>query len=349
MSAERRRGVQLRLLLIACLVLLAVCCTFSVPALWVVTRSGAGTPDGRPVQVEIPDGSTTEDIADVLTEAGVVDNGLLFRLYARSKKADGRLRAGIYDLTTGMSYEDVVKTLKAGPPISYVTVVIPEGFTIDQIAERLEKQAGISAVEFTAVAKTGAGDFGRRYLGGHGGSLEGYLFPKTYRIRKGAKSAEVIEQMLRQFESETADLDLAYARQNHLDLHQVLTIASMIEKEAKLEKERPLISSVIYNRLDRDIVLEIDATIEYVLAGHRFRLSNADLRIDSPYNTYRNKGLPPGPIANPGIASIRAAAHPAETRYLYYVLTGRDGSHTFTTNWAEFMKAKERSKAVFGR
>jgi UPF0755 protein len=131
-------------------------------------------------------------------------------------------------------------------------------------------------------------------------------------------------------------------------LPQLVIMASIVERETKLAKERPLVSSVIYNRLDRDMRLDMCSTIEYVLKEHKLRLSYADLEIDSPYNTYRHAGLPPGPIASPGLASLQAAAGPARTSYLYYVLTGTDGSHTFARTSAEFARAKAKSKEVFG-
>jgi len=155
--------------------------------------------------------------------------------------------------------------------------------------------------------------------------------------------------MLRQFDTEIASVDTTQATRRGLSFNDLVVLASMIERESKLDEERPLVSSVIHNRLAKNMLLEIDATIEYVLPGNRFRLRNSDLRIDSPYNTYRRKGLPPGPISNPGLASLKAAAAPADTEYLYYVLTGKDGSHTFAETKAEFLIAKQKSKEVFGR
>lgn len=349
MCADARRRGSGRRALVASLVVLtafASCALFSWAALF---RPVAEVEPGEPVQLEIPVGMGTEDIAERLAEAGVVRSALMFRLRARLADADGDLKAGVYDLRTGMPYEVVIDRLVDGPPVKYVTVTIPEGFTLEQIASRVESRTSLDADEFLALAKTGAGGFGRGYLADAGGSLEGYLFPKTYRIREDASAHDVISMMLDQFERETASLDLTYAASRGMDLHDVVTIASMVEREARLDEERPLIASVIYNRLGRGMRLEIDATIEYVLPGHRFRLRNRDLRTDSPYNTYVYKGLPPGPIASPGLASLKAAAQPAGTGYLYYVLTGRDGSHTFTATVQEFEEAKRRSKEVFGR
>jgi UPF0755 protein len=154
--------------------------------------------------------------------------------------------------------------------------------------------------------------------------------------------------MLDQFDRELAGVDIDRAAAVGLNLNQLVTLASMIERESRLDSERPLISSVIYNRLRTDSFLKIDATIQYVLGNNRFRLTNQDIKIDSPYNTYTRKGLPPGPISSPGLKSLEAAAAPADTQLLYYVLTGKDGSHTFTTNLADFLVAKKKSKKVFG-
>jgi UPF0755 protein len=307
---------------------------------------------GKPVQVSIPAGESTAGIAALLGKAGVIRNANMFRLQSRLSDADGHLKAGVYDLSTGMPYDLVLERLEAGPPIRYVTITIPEGFTVDQIAARLEKQASIAQAEFLALARGGAEEFSaaRPYLANtYKGSLEGYLFPKTYRIAEGSTAREVIEMMLRQFDKEIAQVGVSPDGANGMSLNQIVVIASMVERETKVDRERALVSSVIYNRLKRGMRLEIDATIEYVLPGNRFRLRYSDLRVKSPYNTYLNAGLPPGPIANPGAEALRAAAYPAKTGYFFYVLTGKDGTHTFATNQADFLKAKHKSKEVFGK
>ncbi|MDO8848607.1 MAG: endolytic transglycosylase MltG [Coriobacteriia bacterium] len=304
---------------------------------------------GEPVQLEIPAGTDTGDIAGILEKAGVIDNAAMFRVRARLDGVDSEFRSGVYDLTTGMAYEDVRDVLVAGPPIDYVTVTIPEGFTVEQIATRLEEQAGVPAAEFISLAKGQAAAFqpAHPYLAdAYDGSLEGYLFPKTYRIIRGSAPADVIELMLAQFDKEIAQVDLTYPSSLGMSLHEIVTVASMIEREARLAEERPLVSSVIYNRLAIGMKLEIDATIEYVIKKNRPRLLNSDLAVDSPYNTYLYAGLPPGAIASPGLASLEAAAAPAQTDYIYYVLTGEDGSHTFCVTFEEFLVAKEKSREV---
>ncbi|MHB1341766.1 MAG: endolytic transglycosylase MltG [Coriobacteriia bacterium] len=304
---------------------------------------------GAPVQLEIPQGSDTRAIAGILAGAGVIDNAAMFRLRARVEEIDGKLRPGVYDLETGMRHREVVDLLLAGPAVAYVTVTVPEGFTIDQIAERLESEVGIPATEFRDLATTRATAFAadRPYLAEiTNGSLEGYLFPKTYRIVESSDATEVANMMLDQFEQEFATVDLSLSASKNLTPHDVVIIASMIEREARIAAERPVVSSVIYNRLRKKMKLEIDATIEYILPGTRPRLLNKHLKIDSPYNTYMYAGLPEGPISNPGLASLQAAAAPADTSYLYYVLTSKDGSHTFTETHEEFLKAKEKSREV---
>jgi UPF0755 protein len=343
----RRAGRARRLLaLLGGLVVVSV--VLAGVAWWALfLRPAADVAPGLPVQVEIAEGSSTAEIAEELAGIGVVDNANMFRLRATQTGLDSELRHGVYDLYTGMEYEEVLETLAAGPPIDYVTVTIPEGFTLEQMAVRLEEQAGLSSAEFMTVTSEQAGRFDHDFLRFNPtDSLEGYLFPKTYRIAEGTTVDEMVNIMLDQFERETGDIDLTYVTQLGLTPHDWVTVASMIEREVRVPDERPLVSSVIYNRLVRDMRLEIDATIEYILPGTRPRLLNSHLEIDSPYNTYMYKGLPPTPIASPGLAALEAAAEPAATNYLYYVLTSPDGAHTFTETYDEFLEAKERSREV---
>lgn len=349
-SARQRR---LRAVLVALAVTVIVGVLATGVAAWALLfRPATDIEPGTPVQVEVPAGAGTADIAGVLAEKGVVSNPNMFRLQSRQAGADGKLRAGVYELSTGMPYDLVITKLMAGPPIKYVTVTIPEGFTLDQIAARLEKQVGIPSKEFLAIAKGGAKTLvaERPYLKGvYKGLLEGYLFPKTYRFREGTDARGAIDIMLDQFEKEIAQVDLDGAEARGDSLTEVVIMASMIERETRVDTERALVSSVIHNRLQKGMRLEIDATIEYVLPGNRFRLKYSDLKIDSPYNTYRVKGLPAGPISNPGLESLKAAAAPADTDFIYYVLTGKDGTHTFADNTADFLTAKRKSKEVFGK
>ena len=351
-KGSRTLGTATKRLTVATIVLSTVLVGLLLVAAWLTVRGAdSGSESGSAVQIEIKPGATTQGISRKLQSAGVIGNATAFRAYARIIGADGQLKAGVYDLTTGMPVSSVLDALKAGPSVTYATVTIPEGFVIDQIAERFEKQAGIPKAEFAKLAKSGAPQFAGKHpylAAAYRGSLEGYLFPKTYRVKEGSSAREVIEMMLDQFDREIALVDVDRATAAGLSLNQLVTLASMIERESRLDSERPLISSVIHNRLRTGSFLKIDATIQYVLGNNRFRLTNEDTKIDSPYNTYTRKGLPPGPISSPGLKSLEAAVAPAKTQLLYYVLTGKDGSHTFTTDFAEFLAAKKKSKQVFG-
>lgn len=291
------------------------------------------------VKVQIKTGSSSDQIATILADQGVVNNALLFKLYIGRRNAQDKLQAGEYELMTRMSYADALAKLLKGPFIKYYTVVIPEGFTVDQTADKIAKESPIKKQDFLDAAVRSKYDF--PFLKNiSDDSLEGYLFPKTYTVTDKTTAEDLVTLMLRQFNKEVMSLDMSFATKRNLSLNQILTVASIIEKEVKKPNERALVSAVIYNRLDRGMLLQIDATVEYALPEHKESLSYADLEVDSPYNTYKNPGLPPGPICSPGLASVEAALAPAPVNYLYYVLTGEDGSHTFTATYEEFSKIK---------
>jgi len=345
--AARRRRAIVRVLGAVTVLLLII----AIGAAWIYwstfIKPTVDVEAGVAVQIEIPAGATTADIGRVLSEAGVVANPNAFRKEALDSGLDASLKPGVYDLFTGMPYEDVIDMLAAGPPIDYITVTIPEGWVIEQMAERFQDEAGISAEAFITIATSGSHAFEHWFLAENPtDSLEGYLFPKTYRIEVGATAEQVVRTMLDQFGREIEGLDLSYPESIGLSTHDWVTLASMIEREVSVTDERELVSSVIYNRLIRGMKLEIDATIEYILPGTRPRLLNEHLLLDSPYNTYMYGGLPLGPIASPGLAALEAAASPAATEYLYYVLTSADGSHTFAETYQEFLTAKEKSRGV---
>jgi len=337
----------------ATLAVVVVVLAVALYAAWWQTfvRSAASVDPGRPVGVTIAPGMGSEEIGKLLASKGVVANAAMFRWKVREAGVGGELRAGSYELTTGLGYAAAIAALRKGPAIAYSTVTIPEGFVIEQIATRFEQQAGIPSAEFLALAKSGAAQFAAEHpylAGAYQGSLEGFLFPKTYRVKAGSTAKDVIEMMLDQFDREIATVNVTAGQSRGLTLPQIVTVASIIEREAKVAGERPLVSSVIYNRLARKMLLQICSTVDYVLPGDHFRLTNAQTRTETPYNTYLHPGLTPGPIANPGLASLKAAVEPADTDYLYYVLTGKDGSHTFASTDAEFARARAKSKQVFG-
>jgi len=350
-GTEKKRRSPWRIVgaLLAVLVVLAVAA--GIAGWWLLLRVENPQAAGAPVTVVVKKGATAASIAQQLAKEGVVDNALMFRLRARDSALASKFKPGTYAMATGMTYDQVFETLAAGPKIEFVDFTIPEGFTAKQVAERIAGKTGLPQEELSRLVTTGAPEFAPRhpYLArAYGGSLEGFLFPKTYRVKKGATAKAVIEMMLDQFDKEIAALDLSYAASKNLNTVDVVIIASIAEREAQLSREYPLVSSVIYNRLHAKMRLEMCSTVLYTMPEGTKVLKTSDTEVKTPYNTYQLKGLPAGPICNPGLKALDAAAHPAPGKYLYYVLTGKDGSQTFTTNYADFLKAKAKYKKVFG-
>jgi len=310
-------------------------------------RNESGLTPGRSIQVVVPAKSSSAQIAAVLAKSGAVPNALMFRIRARLEKGDGKLKPGTYDLTTGMDYLDAIATLEEGPKTVYYTLAIPEGWTIRQIAKRVQTATGVPAAEFERVAKTQAQDpkLQAKYPFLHSNkspSLEGYLFPKTYQVKKGSTALTIVQQMLTQFGRETDGLDPSFAASAGISEHGIVTIASIIEREASVPGDRPLVASVIYNRLAKKMRLQLDSTVMYVVGNKTLTL--ADLKVVSPYNTYVTVGLPPGPIASPGLVALQAAAAPTRTTFLYYIMDHKDGSQSFTNTYDEFLKLKAEAK-----
>ncbi len=303
-------------------------------ALFVFRPSG-----GQPVRLSIAPGSTSAEIANLAAARGVVANSLIFRLYIKDNGAQDDLQAGEYDLRTGMSYAEALATLRRGPTKKFYTVTIPEGLTVAETAAIVAKKTPITKDAFEAAAVSDGYDF--PFLKGlNVVSLEGYLFPKTYTITDRTTARDLVTLMLRQFAKETAGLNLSDAKAKGYTLNDVVIIGSMVEMEAKLDDERALVAAVVYNRLSHGMLLQMCSTVEFALPERKESLSYKDLEVESPYNTYKHEGLPPGPIASPGLKSIEAAAHPAAVDYLYFVLTGDNGSHTFTSSYEEFSNVK---------
>ncbi|HEY2960736.1 MAG TPA: endolytic transglycosylase MltG [Actinomycetota bacterium] len=301
---------------------------------------------GQPVTVTVVSGEDTREVADSLEGLGVIDNAGRFRRLAEQRGLDAALRPGSYRLTTGMSQEQVLDILVKGPNTRSLT--IPEGFTQRQIADRLATVGHFDRAEVLRALHDPRLESPYRPSGK---PLEGLLFPLTYQIGQDDTPTTVVQAMLDQLQLVLSKYDLAAARPAGVRLtpYQILTVASLIEAEAKVPGDRPKIAAVIYNRLKRDIPLQIDPTVQYAwaLRGHpKPRLGLADLRIGSPYNTYRLRGLPPTPIDSPGEQSIRAALQPASADWLYYVVVGRDGHHAFTASYQQFLELKRKAKSL---
>lgn len=291
----------------------------------------------QPANVVIEKGLGTADIGALLERQRVVRSGTLFRLYVRIVRPHLNIEAAEYDFPSNETLPEVVDRLAAGgrPLVAWVT--IPEGYTVRQIARRLDARGLFPADDFERVALTSTVVVG----GVRSKNLEGFLFPDTYSIPRGASPDTVVSIMTAQFLKELPTNYLLTAKRLHLSVPQIVTLASLVEREAKVDDERALMAGVYYNRLRLGMPLEVDATIEYALPYHKAALSYEDLAVDSPYNTYKRPGLPPTPIANPGKKSIDAAFHPARTDYVYYVYMGK-GRHKFSRTLQEQQQAEQQ-------
>lgn len=291
----------------------------------------------RNVDVTIPRGASISRIAAILERRRVINNAMAFRVLAKLN-GDPSIEAGTYRLSPSMSPERILKELEWGANTRMVRITVPEGFTLEQIAERAATVPGVTADAFTDIAQHRGLTFGAPF--GVPANLEGYLFPDTYDFPRTTTDRDIVQAMLTNFDLKVAkplDGDFRAAARRGDSLHKTMTIASLIEREAKVPGDQPLIAGVIHNRLKRGMPLQIDATVQYVV-GHKERLTYDDLQVDSPYNTYKITGLPPGPICNPGLPAIRAALHPASVPYLYYT-ANPDGTHTFTTTLKDHVRA----------
>jgi len=302
-------------------------------ALYVNSLLGA-RPLAGPVSVTIPPAATSRQVAGLLYQRGLVVSPWVFDVYVRVRHVDGSLKPGIYHFTGGCSVPVLARALVAGPPL--VAVTVPGGFTVDQIAARLAAKGLVDRADFLRQAAYGRFDF--PFLQGvppGPGRLEGFLYPDTYRVADGENPAgTVIDLMLRRFNEEAQKLDLAQkAAREGLTLRQAVTVASIVEKEARKNDQRSEVAAVIMNRLALGMPIQSDATVAYA-AGCTGVPDAADYQNPSPYNTYLHPGLPPGPIASPGKASLLAAVQPAHDHYLYF-LAKPDGTLVFSTTLAE--------------
>ncbi|MNC09752.1 putative aminodeoxychorismate lyase [compost metagenome] len=315
-------------------------------------------PAGGPVTFTIEKGMGSAEIADLLEENGIIRNGLFFKGYLKWVKEGSSFKAGTYTAAPGDTYDSLIARLNAGDVVKKETVVftIPEGYTAKQVADKLAAAWNQKPETFLKIIDSGAGLEAVGRLGIPGDSklrhrLEGYLFPETYELVKESTPEQVVEAMLEQLEKklDSAGGWQAKLKERGLSLHELLTVASLVEREVVVDNERPVVAGVIYNRLDKGQKLEIDATVQYLLDKQKERLYEKDLKVDSPYNTYKNEGLPPGPISSPGLASIKAALEPEASDYYFYV-TKKDGTHghlfgkTYKEHLANIKKSEQNSQ-----
>jgi UPF0755 protein len=295
---------------------------------------------GESARVQVVKGDTLSDVAAKLQEAGIIESAFVFELQARYEGYGTQIKTGRYKFHAGQDSGKILHKLTVGQPAPTISVTIPEGLTIEETAGTVAADSSVPAPAFEEAARRT--DYGYAFLESPDvKTTEGYLFPATYDFEKGVTARQIVDRLLEQYLLETQDIDFAEAKERlELTENQVVTVASLIEKEAANPEEKPLIASVIYNRMRKETPLQIDATIQYALQSPKANLSLADLKVNSPYNTYENKGLPPGPICSPGRDSLLAALNPAHTKYLYYVLEANGERHFFTKNYHDFLRAK---------
>lgn len=294
-------------------------------------------PGSGKVRFVVPLGASFAQVADTLHEAGLIDNLLVFRFYARYQHLDRTVEAGSYELGRDLNMPQILDALQTAIP-DQVFITIPEGYTIQKTASKLDQLGGpIKGASYTDLAQHG--QFGDDFLQGRppGASLEGFLFPDTYLVPRDATAKQLITLQLDQFGRIWTAERKAEAATRKLSVLQIVTLASIIEREARFDVDRGLVASVFYNRLAINMPLQADATVLYAKGVWQAGVTQDDRKVVSPYNTYLHAGLPPGAIASPGLKSIDAALSPPTTTYLYY-LSDPQGHNHYATTYAQFVQ-----------
>jgi UPF0755 protein len=337
-GAHRARGGAGR----GALILLLVLVVLGAGAFGLYRYAVGASGPTRPVAVAIAEGSTAAGVGEVLEDREVIRSALAFRISAQLRGFGSDIQAGAYELTTNMAIAEVFEVLEAGPIVDTVSVTIPEGLELREIATTVEESLGLDAGRFERIATSDEFVI-EPYLPQGTGTLEGFLFPKTYEFgTEGLDEGRVIARLLDQFNAEAETLDWTRTGDLGLTHYETVIVASLIEREARVPEDRAKISAVIHNRLREGMPLQIDATVQYALPEGNRELTFEDYEFESPYNTYLHPGLPPTPIASPGLASLEAALNPADAGYLYFVVTDPEtGRHAFAETYQEFLRLKE--------
>ena len=291
--------------------------------------------EGGSVLFAIENGEHLHDIGRRLEAAGLVRSEIFFTNLVRISRSSRKVKSGMYELHQGMRSTEVLRVITLGL-VALEQFTIPEGLHIKQVARLLGEKGVVGEEEFLEASTS------TRILEKYGipfDSVEGFIFPDTYIVAKDLSAEQIVEVTVERFFEALDDVPLRDFSEE--DLKRVVIVASLVEREAKLDEERPLVAAVFYNRLAKGKRLEACSTVQYILGKTKERLLYSDLRIQSPYNTYLNSGLPPGPIANPGLDSMRAAVYPAEVDYLFFV-SKNDGSHYFSSTYDEHLEAIEK-------
>jgi len=296
------------------------------------------------IEIEIPYGTTFREVADIFTKENIIKDRNLFVFFGRVTGIDRKIRAGYYSIDSSMNHIDLLRALRKGQIIEY-TITILEGDSLREIGQKLSEKGIVSQKDFEQIA------YDEDLLFTYdidAPSLEGYLFPDTYNIPKGMKPEYAVGMMIIRLREKFSPDLMKRASELGFSEREVLTLASIVEKEAAIDEERPIISGVYHNRLKKKIRLQADPTSIYGMKSFKEKITLSDLKRKTPYNTYVIHGLPPGPIASPGIKSITAALYPADVSYLYFV-SNNDGTHHFSVSATEHqsaVKAYREKKAV---
>jgi UPF0755 protein len=303
--------------------------------------------DIKVIEVTIPQGSSASQISSILDSTGIVTSGLAFELYLRNENLTDKLRPGTYEIQNNLSFEDITSILLKGPPLKTYTITIPEGLWLSETLSTISAQTGydVSQLQNSLIS----GQVVSKYLPNNDytelQNWEGLLFPNTYQIDIESNGETILQTLVNELEIRFENLTSTQSIPDWIRTPtQFFTVASLIEAESKLDEDRPLVSSVIKNRLDESMLLQIDATVLYSLQKRKSQVLLIDLQIDSPYNTYKYTSLPPTPISGFGERSMNAIMNTPENNYIYYLLTDINGKMTFTNNYEEFINLKNKAK-----
>jgi UPF0755 protein len=293
---------------------------------------------GEAVEVEIPEGTTMTEVGEILEADGVIKSAQGFRFVSFLGGGDEGIQAGTYELSTGLSARDALDRMLEGPEVRFITVTFPEGSWLPEFAERLDEDTSIKGRDFLRVLESG--EVKSSILPNDSNNFEGLLFPSTYQVVEEDTAQTLAQRLVDETEKQLAKVDTSRVEAMGYSKYDILNVASMIQAEAGVSRDRGKIARVIYNRLDENIALGIDATVIYALGERKNSLTSSDLEIDSPFNTRKVAGLPPTPIGAPGAEAIEAAANPVEGPWLYYVLSDCDGKHAFSVDYEDFLADK---------
>ncbi|MFU9914731.1 endolytic transglycosylase MltG [Fannyhessea vaginae] len=353
LSAKRSENRRVKPYVMVALAVVALLIVIATVMAYLNSRSQdnaqtASITAGEHIKVTIPSGANAARIAQLLVQERVISDGKAFLSAIQKQDVASKIKSGTYELVAGSDYQQLIDRLIQGPNSSENALVVPEGFTVDKLADLVSQQFGISRDDFLAQAK--ASNYVDEFpflKDAQNDSLEGFLWPKTYDFSSTTPTSDaIIKLMLTQYKTETANLDFEGAQQNikqqygiTMSRYDFIKLASIIEKEALIDEDRPLIASVMFNRLKADMPLQSDATMGYVTKG---KVTPQDLKSDSPYNTQNKKGFPPTPICSPGIASLSAAMLPATTDNYYFWITKDE--HKFSKTYDEHLQAIKEAK-----